>query len=91
VSKNLEGGGASVESLWKAWKSTKEDTILKTLQAYCKNDVRMTGLLFLYLLYFKKLYIDGAEYLYDIPMLLQYAKTMEKNMEPHNLKTQSLL
>jgi uncharacterized protein YprB with RNaseH-like and TPR domain len=78
ISKNLEGGGASVESLWKEWQSTHNDRLGKKLQEYCKNDVRMTALLFLYLLHFQKLYIDGKEYIYDIPTLVQYAQTIEK-------------
>ncbi|MDR0651003.1 MAG: ribonuclease H-like domain-containing protein [Candidatus Peribacteria bacterium] len=90
ISKNLEGGGASVESLWKEWTSTHNDRLFKKLQEYCKNDVRMTALLFLYLLHFQKLYIDGKEYTYDIPTLLQYAQTLEKK-SPSSTQHQSLL
>jgi predicted RecB family nuclease len=89
ISKNLEGGGASVESLWKEWISTHNDRILKKIQEYCKNDVRMTALLFLYLLHFQKLYIDGKEYVYDIPTLVHYAQTVEK--KPTSSQHQSLL
>jgi uncharacterized protein YprB with RNaseH-like and TPR domain len=91
LTKNLEGGGASVETLWKEWTSTQNQKILKKIQEYCKNDVRMTALLFMYLLYFKKLYIDGAEHTYTIPTFLQYAKPMEKKIDAVHLKKQSLL
>ena len=91
VTKNLEGGGASVESLWKEWRNSGDEKVLKMVQEYCKNDVRMTALLFLYLLHFKKLYIDGEEYLYDIPKFVEYAKTLDKSIEPDALYNQSLL
>ncbi|MDR2190653.1 MAG: ribonuclease H-like domain-containing protein [Candidatus Peribacteria bacterium] len=91
VSKNLEGGGASVESLWNEWKATQDDKVLKKIQAYCKNDVRMTALLFFYFLHFKKLYIEGEEYLYDIATFLQYAQVMEKKMDTASLRNQALL
>jgi uncharacterized protein YprB with RNaseH-like and TPR domain len=91
VSKNLEGGGSSVESLRKEWNTTGEQKTFKKIQDYCKNDVRMTALLFFYFLYFKKLYMNGKEYLYDIPKFLTYAKTLEKKIDPNKMQRQSLL
>ena len=91
VTKNLEGGGASVESLWKEWKKTDDESILKSIQEYCKNDVRMTALLFLYFLHFKKLYIDGEEYVYDIPKFIEYSKTLDKTMDTNTLQNKALL
>ena len=91
ITKNLEGGGASVEALRKQWKTTGDEKNLKKIQEYCKNDVRMTTLLFLYLLHFKKLYIEGEEHTYTIPTFIQYAKPLEKKADPMNLRSQSLL
>jgi hypothetical protein len=91
LTKNLEGGGASVETLRQERQTTGDQKIMKKIQEYCKNDVRMTALLFLYLLYFKKLYINGEEYTYNIPTFLQYAKTLDKKVESNSLRNQSLL
>ncbi len=77
VSKTLDSG-ADVENLWKDWIKTGNQKALKTIQEYCKNDVRMTALLFFYLLHFKKLYIDGEEYDYDIPKFITHANVLEK-------------
>lgn len=77
VSKTLDSG-ADVENLWKDWIKAGNQKALKTIQEYCKNDVRMTALVFFYLLHFKKLYIDGEEYDYDIPKFITYANVPEK-------------
>jgi hypothetical protein len=91
VTKNLEGGGASVEIVWNEWKSSGDHKVLKKILEYCKNDVRMTALLFLYFLHFKKIYIDGEEFLYDIPTFVKYSKQLEKKVDPNSLRNQSLL
>jgi hypothetical protein len=91
LTKNLEGGGASVETLWKERQTSWDQKILRKIQEYCKNDVRMTTLLFLYLVHFKKLYIEGVEYTYDIPTFIQYAKTLEKKIDLNTLRNPSLL
>ncbi|MDR3169052.1 MAG: ribonuclease H-like domain-containing protein [Candidatus Peribacteria bacterium] len=91
VSKNLEGGGASVENLRKEWKTAGDTKIFKKIQDYCKNDVRMTALLFFYFLHFKKLYMNSEEYLFDLPKFLTYAKPLEKKIDPHKMYGQSLL
>ncbi|MDR2540323.1 MAG: hypothetical protein LBD11_00670 [Candidatus Peribacteria bacterium] len=59
--------------------------------SYCENDVVMTTLLFFYLLHFKKIYLDGEEYLYDIPKFLTYSKPLEKKADPSKMYGQSLL
>jgi hypothetical protein len=51
----------------------------------------MTALLFLYFLHFKKIYIDGEEFLYDIPLFVQYSKTIDKKTDTNTLRNQSLL
>ncbi|MDR0860917.1 MAG: hypothetical protein LBO09_08345 [Candidatus Peribacteria bacterium] len=65
--------------------------MLETLKSYCENDVVMTTLLFFYLLHFKKIYLDGEEYLYDIPKFLAYAKPFEAKVDPNKMHGQSLL
>ena len=34
---------------------------MEELKQYCKNDVRMTALVLLYLMYFKKVFMEGEE------------------------------
>jgi hypothetical protein len=77
--------------MWKERKQSGNDGILKEIQKYCKNDVRMTALLLLYFLHFKKIYMDGAEYSYDIATLINTSNTTEKKVEIGSLQNQSLL
>lgn len=60
VSKTLESW-AEGESLFQKYLETWEEEYLETLKKYCKNDVRMTALVFLYLMHFKKIYIEWEE------------------------------
>jgi len=90
ITKTLDSG-ASVEALRKQRQHSENKKALEDIKRYCKNDVRMTTLLFLYLLHFKKIYMDGEQYSYDIPTFLQYASTKEKKAEVWSLHNQSLL
>jgi hypothetical protein len=65
--------------------------MLNQIKEYCKNDVRMTALLFMYLLYFGKVYMDGEEYNYDVAKFLQYAQIRKKKADLDKARTQSLL
>lgn len=85
IEKNLEGGGASVESLWKAWKLQNDKKALQEIKSYCENDVRMTVLLLYYLLYFKRISLNGEEYNYEVETFLQLAN----NQSTSNEKTQN--
>lgn len=60
VSKTLESW-AEGETLFQKYLETWEEEYLETLKKYCKNDVRMTALVFLYLMHFKKIYIEWEE------------------------------
>ncbi len=57
VQKTLESG-AEGEVLWKQYLETKDETILEEFKKYCKNDVRMTALVLLYLLHYKKISME---------------------------------
>ena len=70
VSKTL-ASWAEWEVLRKKYLETKDETILETLKQYCKNDVRMTMLVFLYLMHFKKLFIEGEEITFTLEELEQ--------------------
>ena len=81
---------ADVESLWKEWKSSNDNKILKKIQEYCKNDVRMTALVLLYLLHFKKVDIDNEDYTFDIPEFITLSQPTEKKSTSNNTKNTSL-
>lgn len=90
VKKTLDSW-ADVESLWKEWKWNGDNKILKKIQEYCKNDVRMTMLVLLYLLHFKKVDIDNLDYIFDIEKFVELAKYSDKKtVENINVKNNSL-
>ena len=86
VTKTLDSW-ADVESLWKEWKSSNDNKILKRIQEYCKNDVRMTALVLLYLLHFKKVDLDNEEYKFDTEKLIELSKPMGKKDPDIHTKT----
>lgn len=81
---------ADVESLRKERKTSNDSKILKKIQEYCKNDVRMTALVLLYLLNFKKVDIDNEDYTFDIQKLIELSKPSDKKSETNNTKNTSL-
>lgn len=88
VTKTLDSW-ADVEWLRKEWKSSDDTKILKKIQAYCKNDVRMTALVLLYLLTFKKVDLDNEEFKFDIQQFIKLSIPTKKN-ENNNVKSKSL-
>ena len=82
---------ADVESLWKQRKSSWDNKILKKIQEYCKNDVRMTALVLLYLLHFQKVDMDNEDYIFDTKKFIELAKPAEKKSSNNkNVKNNSL-
>lgn len=77
VTKTLDSW-ADVENLWKEWKSSNDNKILKKIQEYCKNDVRMTALVMLYLLQFKKVDLDNKEFTFDISQFIELSRPIDK-------------
>ncbi|OQY39932.1 MAG: hypothetical protein B6229_02790 [Spirochaetaceae bacterium 4572_7] len=57
IKKTLESG-AEGEVLRKKYKDTGDEKFLDEFKQYCKNDVRMTAFVLLYLLHFKKVFIE---------------------------------
>ena len=49
------------EALYKKYTENNDLEALEEFKKFCKNDVRMTMLIFLYLMHFKKLFIEGEE------------------------------
>ena len=79
VKKTLDSW-ADVESLWKERKSSNDNKILKKIQEYCKNDVRMTALVLLYLLHFQKVDMDNEDYTFNTQKFIELAKPSDKNI-----------
>ena len=73
VSKTLSSW-AEWEVLYKKYLETKDEGILETLKQYCKNDVRMTMLVFLYLMHFKKLFIEWEEITFALEELIDKSR-----------------
>ena len=60
VSKTLTSW-AEWEVLYKKYVENNDLEALEEFKKYCKNDVRMTMLIFLYFMHYKKLFIEGDE------------------------------
>ena len=89
VKKTLDSW-ADVESLWKERKINNDNKILKKIQEYCKNDVRMTALVLLYLLHFKKVDIDNEDFTFDIQKFIELSKSTDKKATTNTTKNTSL-
>lgn len=89
VTKTLDSW-ADVEGMWTKWEETHDDTLIEDVKKYCKNDVRMTALLFFYFLHFKKLYMDDEEYVFTISDMINHRKTLEDKEEKKVQVQQSL-
>jgi hypothetical protein len=57
------------EVLYKKYIENNDLEALEEFKKYCKNDVRMTMLIFLYLMHFKKLFIEGEEITFTLQEL----------------------
>ena len=64
LGKTLESGKEG-ENLWKQYLEGEESS-LKILKNYCKNDVKMTYLSLRYILYFQKLSLENEDHEYTI-------------------------
>lgn len=77
IQKTLESG-LEWETLWEQYIKSGETKYLEEFKIYCKNDVRMTALLMLYLLHFKKVFIEWEEKSFDEEWFLQNSNSTEK-------------
>ncbi|NOZ44709.1 MAG: hypothetical protein GXP45_06285 [bacterium] len=72
IEKTLDVGEQG-ENLWQQYQNTGDAQYINEFKKYCKNDVRMTALVMLYLLHYKKMFIDGKEYNYTIEEFIKLA------------------
>jgi hypothetical protein len=60
--------------LYKKYVENNDLEALEEFKKYCKNDVRMTMLVFLYLMHFKKLFIEGEEITFTLEDLVNQSR-----------------
>lgn len=87
--KNLESW-LEAEKLWKQYEETWDKQYLEDYKKYCKNDVRITALSLLYLLHFKKVFIEGDEILFEIPDLIKKWKSNLQKSDNETFSNQSI-
>jgi len=85
IQKTLESGTEG-EVLRKKYKDTGDEKFLNEFKQYCKNDVRMTAFVLLYLLHFKKVFIEGEEKTFEIKDFVKLAKPKD-NIKEDEKKT----
>lgn len=71
--KTLESG-AEGSNLLALYKKTGDEDALKKVKLYCKNDVRLTLYLMLYLLKYKQIFLEGEEVSFDHQQFMQLAQ-----------------
>ncbi len=72
---------AEWEGLYQKYLDTWEEQYLEEFKKYCKNDVRMTLMVLLYLLHFKKIDMDEHEYTYSIEQFVQLSNKKQTTKE----------
>ncbi len=80
VSKTLSSW-AEWEVLYKKYIEEHDLNALEEFKKYCKNDVRMTALVFLYLMHFQKLFIEGQEITFTLTELVEKSHQEIKEAE----------
>jgi len=73
VSKTLSSW-AEWEVLYKKYMENNDLEALEEFKKYCKNDVRMTMLVFLYFMHFKKLFIEWEEITFSLEDLVEQSR-----------------
>ncbi len=81
--------GLEWSKLYKEYVATGDEKLLSTVKGYCKNDVKMTLLVFLYLIKYQKLLLDGAEVEFNDEELQEYARVIDSEIltEKNNQQT----
>ena len=77
VSKTL-ASWAQWEVLYKKYQEENDLDALEEFKKYCKNDVRMTMLVFLYFMHFKKLFIEGEEITFTLEDVVNQSRQAAK-------------
>ena len=93
LEKTLESG-TKAEVLWNEYQKDpqKNKKSLEELQKYCKNDVRMTAMVMLYFLHYKKIAIEGEVFEYSLEEFVQKSNHnwVQESTQEHSLQNQSI-
>lgn len=93
LEKTLESG-TKAEVLWNEYQKDpqKNKKSLEELQKYCKNDVRMTAMVMLYFLHYKKIAIEGEVFEYSLEEFVQKSNHnwVQEPTQEHSLQNQSI-
>lgn len=73
---------AEWSKILKDYQLTWDRKLLEIVKKYCKNDVKMTLLTFLYILKYKKLHEEGEEITFDDNDIITYGKLIEDTKWP---------
>jgi hypothetical protein len=85
ITKTLESW-TEWEVLRKKYQDTWDESFLNEFKKYCKNDVRMTAFVLLYLLHFKKIFIEWEEKTFEIEDFIRLAKPKDNIKEDEQEK-----
>ena len=88
-SKTIESW-VEAEKLWKQYEETWDKKHLEEYKKYCKNDVRITALSLIYLLHFKKIFIEWEEILFDIQDLIERSRSRWETIRTNTNQNQSI-
>lgn len=80
ISKTLESW-AEWEILYQKFLESGDKKHLEELKQYCKNDVRMTALVLLYLMHFKKVFIEWEEVTFTLEDVINKANREIKEVQ----------
>ena len=80
VQKTLDVGTQG-DILRKKYLDTGDKQHLNEFKKYCKNDVKMTALVMLYILHYKKIFIDGEEYNYTMDDFVKLASKQREKVK----------
>lgn len=85
VSKTL-ASGLEGEKLYKEFLETGDTELMETFKQYCKNDVRMTALVFLYLMHYQKVFIEWEEITFDLEDIINKSNHEIKEIATNNVE-----
>jgi hypothetical protein len=78
------------EKLWKQYEETWDKKYLEEYKKYCKNDVRITALSLLYLLHFKKIFIEWEEIVFETKDIIEKSRSRWEEIRINNTQNQSI-
>ena len=87
ITKTLESG-TEAEKLYKQREATGEEKYMKELKKYCRNDVKMTILVFIYFIKYQKFWRQGEEKEFSLEDFTIYGQQKKKTQTDSNTATQ---